>query len=219
MYWQEETDEQQFSVPDEIVDLRFKIDCKALPVDHAWELSQAVIDQLPWFADDPVAGLHLLYGADSGNGWERPAGPDDLIYLSRRTRLVLRLPRERLQDAASLEGQTLDIKGHALTIGQSHEHLLAITQTLYSRYVYLPSGMTEDGFMEAASSQIKSLGIRYKKMLCGKSAAFTTPQGKIDSMSLMVAGLGVEDAVKLQQQGIGDHQKLGLGLFVPHKSV
>ncbi|MGD9164124.1 MAG: type I-MYXAN CRISPR-associated protein Cas6/Cmx6, partial [Chromatiales bacterium] len=70
MFWQEETDEEQYVVPDDVVDLIFKIKCRTLPVDHAWPLSEAIHQALPWFAEERQAGLHLIHGADSGNGWE-----------------------------------------------------------------------------------------------------------------------------------------------------
>ena len=35
----------------------------------------------------------------------------------------------------------------------------------------------------------------------------------------MVADLDVEEAVVLQQRGIGVHQKIGCGLFIPHKGI
>jgi hypothetical protein len=35
----------------------------------------------------------------------------------------------------------------------------------------------------------------------------------------MLADLEVEEAVKLQQEGIGRHKKTGCGLFIPHKGI
>ncbi len=96
---------------DEVVDAVFAIECRSLPVDHAWALSQAIQAALPWFADEPQAGLHTVHGAASGAGWKRPEGEDALLQLSHRTRLVLRLPESRLADAAALTGQTLDVAG------------------------------------------------------------------------------------------------------------
>ena len=96
MYWQEEVNEQQFIVPDRVINLLFRIDCPTLPVDHAWGLSREIQRVLPWFGEEPTEGLHIIHGADSGNGWERPQASDDLLYLSRRVKLVLRLPRARV---------------------------------------------------------------------------------------------------------------------------
>ena len=100
MHWQiEEDDITQFVVPENVVDLLFSIECKSLPVDHAFALSAAIQKALPWFADDDIAALHMIHGAQSGNGWERPEGEGDIIYLSRRTKLALRVPAERIDNA------------------------------------------------------------------------------------------------------------------------
>ncbi len=79
MYWQEGKDNENYLVPDKIVDVVFNIACRALPVDHAYALSQAITQVLPWFSEEEGAGLHTVHGAESGNGWMRPANPHDLL--------------------------------------------------------------------------------------------------------------------------------------------
>ncbi|MET0120552.1 MAG: type I-MYXAN CRISPR-associated protein Cas6/Cmx6 [Candidatus Thiodiazotropha sp. 6PLUC9] len=219
MFWQEEVDEDRFVVPDNVLDLIFKIKCPTLPIDHAWALSQAIHQALPWFADESNAGLHLIYGADSGNGWERPSGSGDLLYLSRRTPLILRLPKARIGDAEKLSDQILDIDGSKLEISGSHTRLLSITTTLYCRHLVVEEDQSEDDFMEQSVSQLKALNLRFKKVLCGKGDAFQTPEGAILTKSLMVAGLPLDDAITLQEEGMGSLRNRGFGLFIPHKTV
>ncbi|MDJ0807486.1 MAG: type I-MYXAN CRISPR-associated protein Cas6/Cmx6 [Gammaproteobacteria bacterium] len=219
MFWQEETDEAQFVVPDDVVDLLFKIKCATLPVDHAWPLSEAILSELPWFSEESLAGLHLIYGADSGNGWERPQAGDDLLYLSRRTRLILRLPQHRVEDARTLTGKTLDIQGNRLEVGEAHTRNLATSTTLYCRHLVTDTEMHEDEFMGIAVEALREMQIRFKKILCGKSGNFATPEGDLPTQSLMVSGLPLEDAITLQQHGLGPHRNRGFGLFVPHKTV
>jgi CRISPR-associated protein Cas6 len=219
MFWQEEEDEERFVVPDNVLDLLFKIICPTLPIDHAWVLSQAIQQALPWFADEPNAGLHLIYGADSGNGWERPSGSDQLLYLSRRTPLILRLPNSRLEDAGALTGQTLDIDGHSLEIGKPHTRLLGMTTTLYCRHMIADANQSEDEFLHNAVDQLKALNLRFKKVLCGKGEQFKSPDGPLMTKSLMVAGLPLDDAVTLQEEGLGPLRTRGFGLFNPHKTV
>ena len=48
--------------------------------------------------DEEGAGVHPIQVAISAHGWERPAGADDLLHLSKRTRLVIRIPRHRSRD-------------------------------------------------------------------------------------------------------------------------
>jgi CRISPR-associated protein Cas6 len=219
MFWQEEIDEEQYVIPDDVVDLIFKIKCRTLPVDHAWPLSEAIHQALPWFAEERQAGLHLIYGADSGNGWERPSEGEEALYLSRRTPLILRLPRERLMDATALTGMTLEIAGNSLEIGASHTRLLGMTTTLYSRHVIAEPEQDEDAFLQQAVESLQSLRLRFKKVLCGKGTRFASPEGPLETRSLMVAGLSLDHAVMLQEQGIGPLRSRGFGLFVPHKTV
>ncbi len=116
MYWSEHNPTDSFRIPDDIVDVVYTISCRCLPVDHAHALRRAVQEALPWFANEESAGIHPVHVADSGNGWMRPDNPDDLLYLSRRTKLTLRLPRHRLDDAGTLSGIVLDINGHTLAV-------------------------------------------------------------------------------------------------------
>lgn len=218
MYWQEDSTDEQYAVPEDVVDVLYGIRCPTLPVDHAWALSGEIRRILPWFAEEPRSGLHLIHGADSGNGWERPQGADDLLYLSRRTRLELRLPRTRLEDAAALCGSRLNVAGHEMEIGRHKTRKLALTTILYSRYLVSEPEWSEDDFMDFAITALRDLRLRFKKVLCGKSFQLTTPDGPVHTRSLMVADLPYEDAVILQEQGIGPRRDMGCGLFIPQKS-
>lgn len=220
MYWEEDLDETSAGIPDAIVDLAFRIDCRTLPVDHAYRLSQAVQAALPWFAGESAAGLHLIHGADSGNGWYRPeGGSEDLLYLSRRTRFVLRLPRERVDDARALSGQVLDIDGHKLELGEASVRPLAHNTTIYARYVVGRAEDSEAEFLDRVAGELRAMGIRFKKVLCGRSHTLATPDGELFTRSVMLADLRLEDSIKLQQLGLGTNRKLGCGLFIPHKSL
>jgi CRISPR-associated protein Cas6 len=218
-YWQEEEDEEHYVVPEDVVDLIFKIKCPSLPVDHAWSLSEAIHEQLPWFPEERQTGLHLVYGADSGNGWERPSDGEETLYLSRRTPLILRIPKVRLDDASELSGKTLEIDGNSMEIGEAHSRFLAMTSTLYCRHLVCDAEQSEDDFLQSALEILRNLDLRFKKVLCGKGASFASPEGPIATRSLMVAGLTLDDAMTLQEEGIGPLRSRGFGLFVPHKTV
>lgn len=218
MYWQEETNEEHYRVPEDVVDVRFSIRCPTLPVDHAWALAGEIRRILPWFPQEPGNGLHIIHGADSGNGWERPEGADDLLYLSRRTRLELRLPRARVTDAAALTGQRLMIQDHVMEIGDYRTRPLARSNILYSRYVASDPRWSEEEFIEWAVEQLRGLDLRFKKVLSGRRMHLATPDEPVETRSLMVADLPYPDAVRLQERGIGPWRAMGCGLFIPQKS-
>ena len=122
MFWQEDEDKSlPYKIPEDVIDLSFSLRCKSLPVDHAWSLSLALAQHLPWISDHKYAGIHQIHVAESNNGWMRPE-PDEegaLLYPSRRTKMTLRIPIEKLEDTQLLTGETLSIDGHTLAIGQS----------------------------------------------------------------------------------------------------
>lgn len=223
MFWQEEeNDVERFVVPENVVDVLFSISCNTLPVDHAHALSTAVKEALPWFEEEEQAGLHLIHVAESGNGWERPQGGDEVLYLSRRTKLSLRVPQHRLEDAKALSGQRLDVAGNEMEVGKSMVRLLSTSTTQYARYVAVSEqGQGEDEFIAELVKELRASGLRFKKVLCGKESTFNTPEGPMVTRSLMVADLPIEDAVRLQEIGVGPHQhkKMGFGLFIAHKAV
>jgi CRISPR-associated protein Cas6 len=221
MFWQEETAKSQFQVSDQIVDLVFDIDCRRLPVDHAYALSKALREALPWSADDARIGVHTVHVAGSQNGWERPEhGSGQLLALSRRTKLTIRAPADITQKLLDdLTGKTLDIDGFPLTIGKARQRALSKQTTLFSRYVALGGNEDENAFLHWAVQELKLSDIRVRKALCGKVTPLHTPNGAILTRSLMVADLSLEESVSLQQQGLGPHRHMGCGLFIPHKGI
>jgi CRISPR-associated protein Cas6 len=219
MYWEEAQEEQQQPVSDLVVDVSFRIRCRALPVDHAGALADALLEQLPWLAEHPGAGIHSIHVADSGNGWMRPEDPDDLIYPSRRTRLTLRVPREHLDDALGLTGAALDVDGNGLEVGEASVKPLTTITTLFARYVVADDDGDEERFLESMAAQLRDMGVRPRKLMCGISKTIRAGDDRIRTRSLMVAELSVEESVRLQEQGLGPHRHLGCGLFIPHKDI
>ncbi len=223
MFWQEDDNPKAFEVPDDIVDLSFDIQCRELPVDHAHALSTALKACLPLLADDERLGVHTVHVAGSQNGWERPDPVlGQRLILSRRTKLLLRVPKEHLdqvQDA--LDGAELDIAGCSLKIGKSKQKVLSTQGTLFARYVILESGEDADetAFLQRIVSMLGARDIRVTKALCGKTAAVGGPDGPVQTRSLMIAGLSREESVRLQQEGVGPLRHMGCGIFIPHKGI
>lgn len=218
MFWQESKEEER-AVPDDVVDIVYQIDCRALPVDHAWALSQAVRAVLPWLEAEPSAGVHPIHVADSGNGWMRPEKAGDLLCLSRRTKLMLRVPRQRIDAALTLVGRQLDVAGHALRVDNSTLRPLSALTTIYSRYVVSADGLDETAFLQAALREMDAFGVRPKKMLCGIEKVIATPDRPVHTRSLMLTELNQQESVTLQQRGLGPLRHLGCGLFIPHKDM
>jgi CRISPR-associated protein Cas6 len=218
MYWQEDNEEQH-NVSDEVVDLVCTIRCRSLPNDHAHALAEALLEHAAWLATDTGAGVHPISIQEAGNGWMRPEGPDELIHLSRRTKLILRAPKQRLEQTQELVGKPLEVAGNALEIQKIETRKLHSSETLFSLYNIVSEGQSEDEFMREIFDVLKEMGIQPRKMLPGKGRKLRTPEGVLNTSSLMIADLKPDESIMLQQRGIGEHQHLGCGLFIPHKGI
>ncbi|MEE8482924.1 MAG: type I-MYXAN CRISPR-associated protein Cas6/Cmx6 [Acidiferrobacterales bacterium] len=219
MYWQENDESQNPAEVGEVVDIAFHIKCEAIPVDHGYALGQAILAALPWFRDEARTAVHNIHVADSGNGWMRPEDPDELIFPSRRTRLILRIPRNRLDDINALTGKVLDINGHRLEVGQPSTRELSPFSAVYARFLVAEDDDDEEEFLVDVARQLDALSIRHRKMMCGISKTILTPDDKLRTRSLMLADLAPEESLLLQQAGIGQHRYLGCGIFIPHKDI
>lgn len=218
MFWQEDDKKDEITTSDKVVDLSFRIECKQIPTCHAWELSQALYEALPWIEDEPEVGVHQIHGATSGNGWERP--PDgELIHLSKRTRMLLRVPMARIGDASELVGKALDVAGHRVVVGKMATKPIDPFSTIFARYIAVESGLSEEEFLQWVVSALGERGIQARKLLCGIGHAFEANGEKIETRSLMIADLDKPASVALQEVGIGPHRHLGCGIFVPHKGI
>lgn len=221
MYWQEDkADGEAYKVPDDVQDLLFKIDCKTLPLDHGYALSEQIVTHLPWIKDEPQSAIHQIHVAESANGWMRPENPEtEVLCVSHRTKMTIRLPAHRFDDARALIGKTLEIGGYPLTVGKFSTRKLSKLTTIFARY--LDTGGTEDEalFLEDIHRQLQQKGINVKKMMSGKLVKHRVGQEDILTRKLMISDLEVEESVLLQQDGLGDKQLLGMGIFLPHKGI
>ena len=218
MYWKDTAQDAAYRVPDDIVDLQFRVNCRKLPVDHAYALRTAIVEALPWLAGEPLAGIQMAYGAEAGSGWARPGDDGAVMHLSRRARLNLRLPKHRLEQATRLEGRTLDVGGHECAVLGSKVRLLSTHGTLFTRGL-TPAAPDERTFLDDTARMLAELGVRPPKMMGGLVRVIRTPQQDIETRSLMLDGLKPREAVLVQQRGLGERRELGCGVFVPHKGV
>lgn len=195
-----------------MLDLAFAIEGDRLPRDHRELLATALEAALPWLAEAPGAGVHRL------NVVTMSAAGGMLALLSRRTKLVLRVARERAADTGALVGTTLDLGGHPLHVGALHARELLPWGTLYAHLVAADAGASPDeaAFMREIEDELRQLGMPCRP-ICGRLQQLES--GRLRGYSLMVDGLSAVDSLRLQEVGIGRHRRLGCGVFVPHKSA
>ncbi|MCX8017015.1 MAG: type I-MYXAN CRISPR-associated protein Cas6/Cmx6 [Rhodocyclaceae bacterium] len=196
----------------EIVDVHFDLAGQRVPEDHADLLWQALAAALPWLAAEPWAAVHPLSGLSPGAAcW----------YLSRRARLILRLPAGRVAEAQALGGATLVLGEDRLQVGAAAVRELQAVPVLYARFVAYggtseqPIG--EEAFHAACRAELAQLGLA-PRLLCGKARRCRTAAGWLSGFSLMLLDLDEAGNLLIQRRGLGEARKHGCGVFVPHKS-
>lgn len=219
MHWVEEQDDESTAIPDTVVDLAFSIRCHALPVDHAYALYAALAQHLPWLEQEPLAGVHPLHVAETAHGWVRPDRPDALLHLSRRTKLVLRVPAERVAEARTLEGKRLRVASHAMVICEATQLPLSRSRALFARRVVMGDEEDEERFVQRLLDEMHAMGVRPKKVLPGLTHTLRTPQQCLCTRLLSVEDLSLQESFRLQMRGLGPYRHLGCGIFIPHKPL
>jgi hypothetical protein len=56
-------------------------------------------------------------------------------------------------------------------------------------------------------------------MLCGIGHTISTPDGDIETRSVMIADLDKASSLSLQETGVGPGRHYGCGIFLPHKGI
>ena len=220
MYWQDtEENPDDYQTPDDVVDLMFNIQCKSLPLDHGEALARAISTRLGWITCESQAAIHQIHVAESSHGWQRPDEEDSLLLPSRRTRLVLRMPSHRVDDCGSLIDQVIDIKGHSLAIGSFKQRPLSKLTTIFARYIETHEDEAEEEFIQRMVDWLRGENISIKKMMSGLIVKHCCNNDILYTRKLMLAGLKVDDSLRLQQKGIGDSMLMGIGIFLPHKGI
>ena len=198
-----------------MTDIQFDLQGSVLPQDNGYLLHQELVRLLPWLETEDLVGIHAIHGAATGEG-ELVRGQGDLI-LSQRTKLVIRLPKTRVADIARLTGQTISVGGHNLQIGAGKLRPITLHIPLYAHCVTTGSD-DETVFAAEIIRLLDDMHIDCR-FICGRRQAIMTADGAVPGYSLMLHGLGIEHAIKIQETGLGGHRKIGCGIFIPHKSI
>ncbi|MHB1333777.1 MAG: type I-MYXAN CRISPR-associated protein Cas6/Cmx6 [Sulfuriferula sp.] len=179
-----------------------------MPADHGYLLFRELLHLLPWIEDEALLGIHPIHGADSGAG--------ELI-LNRRTKLVVRCPADRLDELTKLNGRTIHLEQQELVIGACKIKPLSRYTPLYAHCVATGSA-DEKEFTLDIMRMLSQMSID-SRFICGRRQQVFDGHNTIFGYSLLLHNLPLEQAIHMQQQGLGAHRKLGCGIFIPHKSI
>jgi CRISPR-associated protein Cas6 len=189
-----------------MTDIAFALQGDFVPVGYARALLQAIVTTLPWFAMEPLAGVVPLRGTQQDGG----------IWLPRRTKLVLRLPASRIEQARALSGRQLVLGDTRLAVEEGEIRPHVGHPTLHAHMVASP--LDEAGFMSSVEDELSQMGITGQR-ICGKHCALQDGEETVRGFSLVVHHLKPDQSLLLQGVGLGEARPLGCGIFVPFKAI
>ncbi|MEC4987108.1 MAG: type I-MYXAN CRISPR-associated protein Cas6/Cmx6 [Oscillatoria sp. PMC 1068.18] len=202
------------SLPNPYVDLKFSISGNIIPFNHGYPLYAAICHQFPIIHDLDTLNIHPITG--------KPEFPH-LLHLTEDSHLCLRLPINQVPLIYRLAGKTLILNEHKIRLGLPESQFITPHPHLYSRLVVIKGFDDPQTFFEAAQRQLNQRNVTATLTLT------TRPEGepirriiKIKGKTLVgygvkISDLNEQDAISLQEKGIGGKHKMGCGVFVPMK--
>ena len=192
----------------EMVDVVFGVSGGNLPSDHEWPLYREISRIVPWIRKTPRAGILPMRG---------PRTDDGAIMITHRSKIVIRLPRDRVCSASALERESLDLDGVRLTVGEGTFRKHQAAATLYSPRV--STGEADEArFLEEIEQELVALGVR-GRLICGRRVEIGFEEGRFSAFPVAVHDLRAADSLLLQRAKLGRGQPVGCGLLVPHKTI
>jgi CRISPR-associated protein Cas6 len=161
---------------------------------------------LPWLKDEINAGILPLRGSASG---------EDTL-LSKRTKLVLRVPAAHADQTLHLSGKRLDIDGSILAVGKGKLRQLQATTTLHAHLV--ESNLGEIEFLADMKQKLLALNISCN-LICDKHRKVRGLTQALSGFGLVLHDLKPAASLQIQRLGLGGARHFGCGIFVPFKAI
>ena len=194
-----------------MIDLQFDLVGTTIPADNAQLLAEALQRLLPWLDENAGTGIQHLKGAETNQG-------DATLNINRRTKLLVRVPKARVDDMQQLDGQRLDLAGHALQIGRFKSREFSPFANIYAHFVDTGSA-TEEQFVQDVMRELDGHFLLRCGFICGKPQILQSASGPLHGFSLMLHDVPPHKSLQLQDEGMGRNRLLGCGIFIPHKSI
>jgi CRISPR-associated protein Cas6 len=177
-----------------------------VPHDYPFALWTEIVRTLEWLKEEPNVGILPLRGSASV----------DNILLSKRSKLILRVPAERAAQTGRLTGQQLKIGDSLLVVGKSRERELQPATTLHSNMV--ESNLGEVEFIADMQKKLHKMGISCN-LICDKYRKISGTQTELTGYGLVLHDLTPEASLQIQRTGLGGARHFGCGIFVPFKAI
>ena len=194
-----------------MIDLQFDLVGATIPADNAQLLADAIHRVLPWLGEYAGAGFQHLKGAETNSG-------DTTLNINRRTKLFIRAPKVRVDDMQQLCGQSFDLAGHPLQIGNFKTRAFSPFGNIYAHFVDTGS-VGEEQFVQDVMRELDGHFKIRCGFICGKQQTLQSVSGPLYGYSLMLHDVPPHKSLQIQDEGMGRNRLLGCGIFIPHKSI
>ncbi|NDP46938.1 MAG: type I-MYXAN CRISPR-associated protein Cas6/Cmx6 [Sulfuriferula multivorans] len=194
-----------------MIDLQFDLVGTTIQADNAQLLSDAILNLLPWLGDHAGAGIQHLKGAETNCG-------DTTLNINRRTKMFMRVPKDRVDDLQILRGKTLSLNGHSLQIGNFKTRAFSPFAHIYAHFVDTGSA-GEEQFVQDVMRELDGHFELRCGFICGKQQTLQSASGPLYGFSLMLHDVPPHKSLQIQDEGLGRNRLLGCGIFIPHKSI
>ena len=194
------------------IELTFTVIGQSLPIDHGYQLYSALKHRLMQLKDWDDISIKTISG-------KLDRDTRNQLNLTDRSKLLIRLPSEKVPFVYSFSGKALSIGKHKIRLGIPEMNFLQPKSRLRSHIVLIRGYEEPNEFLAAAKRQIEALNISADiKLVCKKDG---TPKPKTIRVKQTLVGFGIEannlsetDSIILQEKGLGGKHKMGCGVFV-----
>lgn len=190
----------------EMTDVIFDLEATLVPNDYPFALWAEIVRTLEWLNEEQNIGILPLRGAPSGEN----------TLLSKRSKLILRVPSARAAETGNLTGQQLKIGDSVLVVGKSRERELLPATTLHSYMV--ESSLSEVDFVADMKKRLQKMNISCN-LICDKYRKISGVQAELSGFGLVLHDLSPEASLQIQRAGLGGARQYGCGVFVPFKDI
>jgi CRISPR-associated protein Cas6 len=190
----------------QMIDVVFDLSGVSVPDNYPFELWSEIARLLPWLKENENVGILPLRGSASGNR----------TLLSRRTKLIIRVPVNRAADAQALSGREIHLDGNLFSIGKGKERELLTATTLHSYMV--ESNLGEVEFIADMKERLEAMNIACN-LICDKYRNIKGAKQSLSGYGLVLHDLKPQASLQIQRSGLGVARQFGCGIFVPFKAI
>lgn len=190
----------------EMIDIVFELEGTLVPQDYPFIMWTEIVRTLAWLKEEENVGILPLRGSPSGEN----------TLLSKRTKLILRIPAGRATQAGQLTGQQLNIGESKLLVGKGKERELQSATTLHSYLV--ESSLGEVDFIADMKDKLQKMNVSCN-LICDKYRKISGTKESLTGFGLVLHDLKPQASLQIQRTGLGGARHFGCGIFIPFKAI